>query len=142
MSTSTMDATASRRTASPRRPAGRDSGAVSPFDTIMASSSPAFARPAGRGAATDSGRPRIDIDPDNVRRGLGQLVLTLVQLIRELMERQALRRVEGGSLTDEEIERLGITFQKLGEEMERLKGVFGLEDDDLNIDLGPLGKLL
>ena len=91
---------------------------------------------------TETRRPRIDIDPADVKRGLGQLVLTVVHLIRELMERQALRRVEGGDLTDEEIERLGITFEKLSEEMERLKKVFGLEADDLNIDLGPLGKLL
>jgi hypothetical protein len=86
--------------------------------------------------------PRIDLDPDDVRNGLGRLVLTLVELIRELMERQAIRRMEAGSLTAEETERLGITFMRLSEEMERLKVHFGLEDDDLNIDLGPLGKLL
>ena len=70
-----------------------------------------------------------------------QLVLTLMELIRELLERQALRRIDGGSLTAEEIERLGLTFLRLSEEMDRLKQQFGLSDDDLNLDLGPLGTL-
>ena len=85
---------------------------------------------------------RVDADPDNVERGLAQLVLTLVELLRQLMERQAVRRVEGGSLTDDEIERLGLTFMRLEQRMDQLKEAFGLEDDDLNLDLGPLGKLL
>ena len=85
---------------------------------------------------------RVVADPENVERGLAQLVLTLVELLRQLMERQAVRRVEGGSLTDEEIERLGLTFMRLEERMEQLKEAFGLEDDDLNLDLGPLGRLL
>jgi hypothetical protein len=70
-----------------------------------------------------------------------QLVLTLVELLRELLERQALKRIEGGSLTEEEIERLGLTFLRLAEEVQRLKRQFGLTDDDLNLDLGPLGRL-
>lgn len=86
--------------------------------------------------------PRITLEPENVRKGLGQLVLTVVELIRQLLERQALRRIESGSLTEQEIERLGLTFLKLGEEMDWLKGEFGLTDKDLNLDLGPLGKLL
>jgi hypothetical protein len=77
-----------------------------------------------------------------MRKGLGQLVLTLVELIRQLLEKQALRRIEGGSLSEEEIERLGLTFLRLGEEMEWLKKEFGLTDAELNLDLGPLGKLL
>ena len=85
---------------------------------------------------------RINSDPKNVEKGLAQLVLTLVELLRQLMERQALRRMEGGSLTDDEIERLGQTFLLLERRMEHLKEVFGLEDHDLNLDLGPLGKLL
>ncbi len=84
---------------------------------------------------------RIRIDPENVKNGLVQLVLTLIELLRELLERQALRRIDGGSLTAEEIERLGLTFLRLSEEMDRLKQQFGLTDDDLNLDLGPLGKL-
>ncbi|MBI2565813.1 MAG: gas vesicle protein K [Candidatus Schekmanbacteria bacterium] len=84
---------------------------------------------------------RLALDPDNVRKGLGQLVLTLVELIRELLERQAVRRVEAGTVTDEQIERMGQTFAGLRDEMDRLKEHFGLTDDDLNLDLGPLGKL-
>jgi hypothetical protein len=85
---------------------------------------------------------RVNADPHNVEKGLAQLVLTLVELLRQLMERQAIRRMEGGSLTDEEIERLGTTFMLLQRRMGELKKSFGLEDADLNIDLGPLGKLL
>jgi len=86
--------------------------------------------------------PRIALDPEDMRKGLGQLVLTLVELVRQLLEKQALRRIEGGSLSEEEIERLGLTFLRLGEEMEWLKKEFGLTDDELNLDLGPLGKLI
>jgi hypothetical protein len=86
--------------------------------------------------------PRIALNPENVRDGLGKLVLTLIELLRELMERQAIRRMESGSLTDAEVERLGLTFMRLAEEMIRMKKEFGLEDEDLNLDLGPLGKLL
>lgn len=85
---------------------------------------------------------RINADPKNVEKGLAKLVLTLIDLLRQLMERQAIRRMEGGSLTDDEIERLGQTFMKLEERMEELKSAFGLEGEDLNINLGPLGKLL
>jgi CRISPR/Cas system-associated endonuclease Cas1 len=85
---------------------------------------------------------RIDADPENVEKGLAQLVLTLVELLRQLMERQALRRMEDGTLTDEEIERLGETFMKLEQRMEELKQHFELRDEDLNLNLGPLGDLL
>ena len=85
---------------------------------------------------------RVNADPHNVEKGLAQLVLTLVELLRQLMERQAIRRMEGGSLTDEEIERLGTTFMLLQRRMGELRKSFGLEEADLNIDLGPLGKLL
>jgi hypothetical protein len=85
---------------------------------------------------------RVNADPDNVEKGLVQLVMTLVELLRQLMERQAIRRIEGGSLTDEEIERLGQTFMKLEQRMNELKETFGLSDEDLNINLGPLGDLL
>ena len=86
--------------------------------------------------------PRIELKPDDVKNGLGKLVLTLVELLRELLERQAIRRIEGGSLTDAQIERLGTTFMRLADEMDRLKREFGLHDDDLNLDLGPLGSLM
>jgi gas vesicle protein GvpK len=85
---------------------------------------------------------RLNADPEDLEKGLAALVLTLVDLVRQLMERQALRRIEGGSLTEEEVERLGRTFLALSERMEELKDVFGLEDKDLNLNLGPLGDLL
>lgn len=85
---------------------------------------------------------RINADPEGVERGLAKLVLTLIELLRQLMERQALRRIEGGSLSEEEIERLGQTFMKLDARMRELKQIFGLEDEELNLNLGPLGDLL
>src|SRR3954451_23394844 len=84
----------------------------------------------------------INVDPQNVQRGLAQLVLTLIELLRQLMERQAIRRMDAGSLTDAEVERLGTTFMLLEERMSELKKSFGLENQDLNLDLGPLGRLL
>ena len=85
---------------------------------------------------------RIDADPDSVQQGLAQLVLTIVELLRQLMERQALRRIDGGGLSDEQVENLGRTFMELDRAMEELRGHFGLEPEDLNLDLGPLGRLL
>jgi hypothetical protein len=89
-----------------------------------------------------SGGRRINADRESLEKGLAQLVLTLVELIRQLMERQALRRIEGGSLSADEVERLGETFMLLEQKMEELREHFELEKEDLNIDLGPLGKLL
>jgi hypothetical protein len=85
---------------------------------------------------------RIEADPETVERGLAQLVLTLVELLRQLMERQALHRMEQGTLDDDQVERLGLTFMRLAERMEELKAEFGLQDTDLNLNLGPLGNLL
>ncbi len=85
---------------------------------------------------------RINADPEKLEKGLAQLVLTIVELLRQLMERQALHRVEGGTLSDDEIERLGQTFMALAARMDELKEEFGLDDKDLNLDLGPLGNLL
>ncbi|HKI18814.1 MAG TPA: gas vesicle protein K [Isosphaeraceae bacterium] len=106
-------------------------------------------------AATDTAKPIVDavgppipaglrvaICPDDVRNGLGKLVLTLVELIRQLLERQAIRRIDAGSLADDEIERLGTTFLQLGEQVTLLREQFGLDEDELNLDLGPLGRLL
>ena len=84
----------------------------------------------------------VDADRDSVERGLVQLVLTVVELLRQLMERQALRRVDQGGLSDEQVERLGTTLLLLSERMDQLKEHFGLSDQDLNLDLGPLGPLL
>lgn len=86
--------------------------------------------------------PRLNLDQDKVKNGLGQLVLTLVKLLHELLERQAIRRIDAGSLSEAEIDRLGITMMRQAEEIERLRIEFGLEEEDLNLDLGPLGKLL
>ncbi|MEK7274696.1 MAG: gas vesicle protein K [Candidatus Desantisbacteria bacterium] len=88
------------------------------------------------------GSERINIDPENVEKGLAKLVLTLVELIRKLLEKQAIRRVEGGSLTDDEIERVGEALMKLEDKMQELKGIFGLKDEELNLNLGPLGDLM
>ena len=85
---------------------------------------------------------RIDADPETVERGLAQLVLTLIEVLRQLMERQALRRMENGSLSDDQLERLGETFMKLEQRMHELTEHFGLEQRDLNLNLGPLGDLL
>jgi len=85
---------------------------------------------------------RVDTDPEKVERGLAQLVLTLIELLRQLMERQALRRMEQGTLADDEIERLGQTFMLLADRMDELKVAFGLKDAELNLNLGPLGTLL
>lgn len=85
---------------------------------------------------------RIQADESNVEQGLAKLVLTLIELIRRLLEKQAIRRIEAGSLTDEQIERMGETFLKLEEKMAELKAAFGLEDEDLNLNLGPLGDLM
>jgi hypothetical protein len=90
----------------------------------------------------DSLPSRINADPDKVEQGLAKLVLTLVELLRRLMERQAVRRMEGGSLSDEEIERLGQAFMRLDERMLELKLAFGLENEELNLNLGPLGDLM
>lgn len=85
---------------------------------------------------------RINADPENLERGLAQLVLTIVELLRQLMERQAVRRMDDGSLSEEQIERLGQTFMALSERMAELRDQFGLDEEDLNLNLGPLGNLL
>ena len=85
---------------------------------------------------------RINADPEKVEQGLAKLVLTLIELLRRLLEKQALRRIDGGALTPEEIERMGLTFLRLEKKMAELKAHFGLEAEDLTLDLGPLGELL
>jgi Gas vesicle protein K len=85
---------------------------------------------------------RINADPESVERGLAQLVLTIVELLRQIMERQALRRIDGGTLSEEQVERLGRTFMELDRRMEELREEFGLTAEDLNLDLGPLGRLM
>jgi hypothetical protein len=97
---------------------------------------------------TDHEGPRVryrldaDDDPRSAERGLATLVLTIVELLRQLIERQALRRVEDGTVTDEQADRIGYTLMRLEQRMSELLDEFGLEPEDLNIDLGPLGPLL
>ena len=85
---------------------------------------------------------RIEAHPEDVETGLAKLVLTLIEVIRQVLEHQAVRRMEGGGLSDEEVERLGLALLRLQERLEEVKIAFGLEGEDLNIDLGPLGRLL
>ena len=102
-----------------------------------------FARIMQEGASASSRPPhRVNVDRDKVKNGLGQLVLTLVKLLHELLERQGIRRIEAGSLTEDQIEQLGLTLMRQAQEIDRLRQEFGLEEEDLNIDLGPLGQLL
>ena len=84
---------------------------------------------------------RIPADAEIVENGLARLVLSIIELIRRLLEKQALRRMDGGNLTEAEIERLGNALMKLEQKMEELKGTFGLTDDDLNLTLGPIKSL-
>ncbi|CAL9636042.1 hypothetical protein SUDANB176_06216 [Streptomyces sp. enrichment culture] len=89
-----------------------------------------------------SRRRRLDLEPDTVERDLVKLVLTVVELLRQLMERQALRRFDEGDLTEEQEERIGLTLMLLEERMTELRERYGLRPEDLNLDLGPLGPLL
>jgi hypothetical protein len=85
---------------------------------------------------------RIDASPEDVEAGLAKLVLTLIEFLRQILEHQAVRRMEGGTLSDEQIEKLGLTLMRLQERLNELKDEFGLAGEDLNIDLGPLGRLI
>jgi hypothetical protein len=99
-----------------------------------------LAPPSSAGQRPRAGR--LNLDVNDAKNGLGQLVLTLVKLLHELLERQAIRRVEAGSLSAPQIERLGLTLMRQAQEIERLRAEFGLKEEDLNLDLGPLGRLL
>jgi len=98
------------------------------------------------GARSDEGAgsaaPRVDLNQENVGKGLAQLVLTVVRLLHELLEKQALRRMDAGALTEEEIDRLGRTLAAQAQEIRDMAARFGLDERDLNLDLGPLGKAL
>lgn len=85
---------------------------------------------------------RIDVDPDGVERDLSKLVLTLVELLRRVVEHQAVQRMDDPDLSEEQIERMGTALWRLEEKMQEIKRVFGLADEELNIDLGPLGRVL
>ncbi|WP_129710551.1 gas vesicle protein K [Priestia megaterium] len=85
---------------------------------------------------------RIELSAENAEQGLAQLVLTVIELLRQLIEKHAIRRVDSGNLTDAQIEDLGVALMTLENKMEELKSVFNFTNEDLNIDLGPLGKVL
>ena len=85
---------------------------------------------------------RLELDPAKTENGLAKLVLTVIELLRQLCERQALQRMDSGALSDDEIEALGLAFMRLNTKLDELKKQFDLTDDDLNLDLGPLGRLL
>lgn len=91
---------------------------------------------------TDSLPSRINIDAHSVEQGLAKLVLTLFEFIRRLLEKQAVRRMEGGDLSPEQIEELGLALMRLEAKLQELKTQFGLADEDLNLDLGPIGRLI
>jgi hypothetical protein len=85
---------------------------------------------------------RIEAGPDDIEAGVAKLVLTLIEFLRKVLEHQAVRRMEGGGLSDEEIENVGLALMRLEDRLGEIRTVFGLEGEDLNIDLGPLGRLL
>jgi hypothetical protein len=86
--------------------------------------------------------PRWNADPEDVRRSVLKLVLTLVEMIRQLLERQAIRRMEAGTLADDETESVGLALMRLQETILDLAAQFDISPDELNLDLGPVGKLM
>jgi len=93
-------------------------------------------------AVGEGGIERIECSPESIEQGLARLVLSLMELLRRLLERQAIRRMEGGSLADAKIEELGQALMKLEVKVHEIAAVFGLRPEDLNLELGPLGNLL
>ncbi len=112
---------------------------LDPEASFDARPEPAAARPA---EPRPKPRRRLDLEPDTVERDLVKLVLTVVELLRQLMERQAVRRFDEGDLTEEQEERVGLTLMLLEDRMAELRNRYGLRPEDLNLDLGPLGPLL
>jgi hypothetical protein len=94
------------------------------------------------GGDTQGTTQRLNCSPENIEQGLAKLVLSLVELLRQLLERQAIRRMEGGSLTEAQVEQMGDALMSLEKKVHELAQNFGLTPADLNLDLGPLGNLL
>ena len=92
--------------------------------------------------ALEAAPPRWNADPDDVRKSVARLVLTLVEFIRQLLERQAIRRMDAGTLSAEETEAVGLALMRLEETVRDLAAQFGIAPEDLNLDLGPVGKLM
>ena len=102
----------------------------------------ALAIQAALSSATGGPGPRVSLDPETVERDLARLVLAVMEFLRQLLELQAIRRLEAGSLTEDEEERVGETLMRAREKLISLAGEFGLNEDELNLDLGPLGRLI
>ena len=128
--------------AAPReRPAIASSGSTMESQVVETLHAPGDAAITPLESVAEGLPPRLNTDPDKVENGLAKLVLTLIEVLRKVLEHQAVRRMEGGHLSDEEVERLGVALLRLNDRMQDMKGIFGLTDDDLQIDLGPLGRL-
>jgi hypothetical protein len=125
----------------PRSPADVSSGSTMESQVVESLHAPKDAPVTPLEAVAEGLPPRLNTDPDKVENGLAKLVLTLIEVLRKVLEHQAVRRMEGGHLSDAEIERLGVALLRLNDRMQDMKGIFGLTDDDLQIDLGPLGRL-
>ena len=117
------------------------SGSTMESQVIQSLHPPAEASVTPLETVADALPPRLNTDPENVENGLAKLVLTLIEVLRKVLEHQAVRRMEGGHLSDAEVEKLGVALLRLNDRMQEMKGIFGLTDDDLQIDLGPLGRL-
>ncbi len=127
--------------ARPRSPIELPSGSTMESQVIDSLHAPSDAAVAPLETVAEGLPPRLNTDPDKIENGLAKLVLTLIEVLRKVLEHQAVRRMEGGHLSDAEIEKLGVALLRLNDRMQDMKGIFGLTDDDLQIDLGPLGKL-
>jgi hypothetical protein len=125
----------------PRPAPIRSSGSTMESQVVESLDAPKDAATAPLEAVAEGLPPRLNTDPDKVENGLAKLVLTLIEVLRKVLEHQAVRRMEGGHLSDEEVERLGVALLRLNDRMQDMKGTFGLTDEDLQIDLGPLGRL-
>lgn len=133
---------AGHRTATPSSP-GRGPASDAPGQAAHPPPEEARGHPPARSRATSRPVRRVD-DGDDDRAlvdGVAKLVLTVVAVIHDLVERQAIRRVEAGTLSDDQVERLGVALEALEERMAEVRDVFGVTDDELDLDLGPLGRL-
>jgi hypothetical protein len=128
-----------RRARRKRSPGKRTRRGAGPVRTMSAEEVRSLRREMGRGGSTRAGR--WSPDPHDVERSLGKLVLTLVEFLRRVMERQAVRRMESGTLDDTQAEDIGLSLMRLERTIREMAEAFGLDPDDLNLDLGPLGRL-
>jgi hypothetical protein len=127
---------ASRSKARVRSPGAATRAAVAPATTAELASLREEVKRGGPGLG------RWNADPEDVQRSVARLVLSLVEFLRKLMERQAVRRMEAGTLDADQIEAMGVALMRLEETLHDLAGRFGIAPEDLNLDLGPLGRLM